>query len=131
MIEKRFVERAGRVVLQVTFRLPETLWADEIFLVGDFNGWNRASHPMQRDRAGCWFLTLELAIGRLYQFRYLRDGAEWFNDDHADAYVYNHYGSCNFVVVADPHFTGYVDEQSSRPDFCEPSAAPRQAGGPQ
>ncbi len=29
-----------------------------LFLIGDFNGWNRESHPMQRRHDGVWELTL-------------------------------------------------------------------------
>ncbi|MBI4581467.1 MAG: alpha amylase C-terminal domain-containing protein [Planctomycetes bacterium] len=32
--------------------------ADALFLVGDFNGWDRRSHPMQRDPYGVWSIFL-------------------------------------------------------------------------
>ena len=32
--------------------------ADEIHLIGDFNGWNRASHPMTRLDSGAWEIRL-------------------------------------------------------------------------
>jgi 1,4-alpha-glucan branching enzyme len=32
--------------------------AQALFLTGDFNGWDRASHPLQRDDAGVWSLFL-------------------------------------------------------------------------
>ncbi len=28
--------------------------AEQLFLIGDFNGWNRSSHPMERDQFGVW-----------------------------------------------------------------------------
>lgn len=28
------------------------------YLIGDFNGWNRESHPMERDDFGVWSLTI-------------------------------------------------------------------------
>ena len=108
MIEKTFVEDSGNPVVRTTFLLPSSMWADVVHLVGDFNDWNRTSHPLERDRSGRWTLTIDLALGRAYQFRYLRDSHEWLNDDRADAYVYNPYGSDNFVVVTDPNFKRYV-----------------------
>ncbi len=109
MIEKCFARQNGERMVKVTFRLPATLWVDTIHLVGDFNGWNCISHPLRQDRAGNWFLTVELEANRIYQFRYLCDGTEWFNDNQADAYIYNPAGSSNFAVVTDPDFVGYVD----------------------
>lgn len=32
--------------------------AQQLFLIGDFNGWNRQSHPMERDSNGVWSLFL-------------------------------------------------------------------------
>ena len=33
--------------------------AQEVYLVGDFNGWNETSHPLKKDDFGHWSLTLE------------------------------------------------------------------------
>lgn len=84
----------------VRFELPSSIWADVIHLVGDFNNWNRISHPLARDRYGdTWYITLELERGKEYQFRYLTNGTEWHNDSNADKYVPNIYGGTNSVVV--------------------------------
>ncbi len=112
MINKTFVETDRGMVARVTFTLPNSMWADVVNLVGDFNEWNRASHPLRRDRDGRWTITVDLELGRAYQFRYLRDGQDWMDDDQADCYVHNRYGSDNFVVVTDPNFTQYSDERN-------------------
>ena len=109
MIQKTFVNTEGRSMARVTFVMPNCTWADVIYLVGDFNHWNRTSHPLQRDRKGHWRLTLDLALGRAYVLRYLRDGEEWMNDNQADAHVSNPYGSANSVVITDPKFIPYYD----------------------
>ncbi len=109
MIHKTFLETEEGSVARVTFILPEGLWADEIYLVGDFNDWNRISHPFQRDHKGHWMVTIDLELGRAYQFRYLRDGWDWMNDGQADCYVHNHYGTDNSVIVTDPDFEPYCD----------------------
>ncbi len=112
MIHKTFVETEEGPVARVTFTLPEGLWVDKVYLVGDFNGWNRCSHPFQRDGEGRWILTVDLKPDRAYQFRYLRDGRDWMNDEQADCYVHNLYGTDNFVVVTDPNFDPYCDERN-------------------
>lgn len=101
MIQKQFVNSQGNRVCRITFTLPEDFWADEIYLVGDFNGWSRTSHPMKQMTSGQWYITLDLEVGRAYEFRYWCDG-EWINDDHADAYSTNPHGTHNSVVLTSP-----------------------------
>ncbi len=113
MIRKIFIETERGLVAQVTFILPNSTWAGTIYLVGDFNEWNHSSHPFQHDREGTWTLTLNLEVGRCYQFRYLRDG-EWISDSQADGFVGNTYGSNNSLVVTDPKFKRYSDERTDR-----------------
>lgn len=97
MVEKSFVRTERGVVAYVTFTLPEGLWADSISLVGDFNGWDTAAHPMRRDHQGRWTITIELEPNRTYEFLYYCDG-EWLTDSHADGYVENQYGGHNCLV---------------------------------
>lgn len=98
MIAKTFTISEGRLIAQVTFTLPDSLWAESIHLVGDFNDWDRTSHPLQRDYQGQWTLTVELEQGQAYQFRYLCDGQQWMSVYPAEAYVSSPDGVDNFVV---------------------------------
>ena len=107
MINKAFLEISGNKVVRVTFTLPNGPWSEQTHLVGDFNNWDRSSHPFRPDYSGQQSLTLDLDVGRAYQFRYLRNGEEWMNDSQADAYVYNRNGTYNFVVITDPNFKRY------------------------
>jgi 1,4-alpha-glucan branching enzyme len=84
----------------VTFEFPSSIWAETVHLVGEFNDWNQHSHPLTQHRdAENWSITLELSAGREYQFRYLVDGKDWYNDWQADKYVTNNFGGDNSVVV--------------------------------
>ena len=68
-------------------------------LVGDFNDWNRRSHPLTRSRDDeTWQITLELEQGKVFQFRYLVNGTDWQNDWKADRYVPNAFGGENSVL---------------------------------
>ncbi len=97
MITKSAGSRPGTV--QVTFRLPATIWADSVHLVGDFNGWNRQSHPLVHLRGDdAWQITLELEQGKSYQFRYLINDTDWQNDWNADHYAPNPFGGENSVL---------------------------------
>jgi len=83
--------------LYVSFELPSCLWADRIFLVGDFNQWDESSMPMRQDRDGIWRVTVELPLGHCYEFRYLIDGT-WMSDSHADGFAQNSFGISNSIV---------------------------------
>jgi len=97
MITKRLSKDPEKVF--VRFELPPAIWADHVYLVGDFNDWDEDSLPMTPDRGdGTWHITLELQTGKTYQFRYLVNGSEWHNDWKADDYVPNPFGGTNSVV---------------------------------
>mgnify|MGYP005839833319 FL=1 len=97
MIAKRAGPRPG--VVLVTFRLPDTLQAESVHLVGDMNDWDRHSLPLNRAHPeGPWEVTIEVEQGRTYHFRYLVDGAVWQNDWDADGYATNPFGGNNSVL---------------------------------
>jgi len=95
MIKKMTSSMPGYVC--VSFELPSCLWADRIYLVGDFNQWNESANPMRQERDGVWRAVLELPQGARYEFRYLIDG-KWMSDSHADGFAPNHYGVSNSIV---------------------------------
>ena len=86
--------------VRVIFELPSCIWADRIFLVGDFNHWDQRATPMCQERDGVWRAAIDLKAGTQAQFRYLIDG-QWRTDYHADGYLHNEFGSENSVVHAD------------------------------
>lgn len=47
--------------------------AESVSLVGDFNQWNPATHPMQKMADGGWFLVAELRHGH-HRYAFLVDG---------------------------------------------------------
>jgi 1,4-alpha-glucan branching enzyme len=96
MIVKRPSTHPGKTL--VTFELPASLWAESVYLVGDFNAWNRTSHPFRQERDGAWRITLELEQGILVRFRYLVDGNDWQNDSSADQHTPNPFGGIDSVV---------------------------------
>lgn len=83
---------------KVTFSLPAEVNAQTACLCGDFNEWDKESHPMKRKKDGSFSLTLQLEAGRHYHFRYFLDGERWENDWEADAYVPNPFGGEDSVL---------------------------------
>jgi 1,4-alpha-glucan branching enzyme len=96
MLQKKQV---GDGIVRVTFRVSHYIWADSIALVGEFNDWDTNRHFLQRTRDdGEWHISLVLEAGKSYRFRYLVDGKEWMDDDHADGYEPNPFGGFDSVV---------------------------------
>ncbi|MEO1287586.1 MAG: isoamylase early set domain-containing protein, partial [Chloroflexota bacterium] len=84
---------------KVTFYTPEEIEAEEVNLVGDFNGWDEGATPMEKLKDGRFKVILPLDKDEEYQFRYLVNGAEWHNDWEADKYVPNPFLGDNSVVT--------------------------------
>lgn len=96
MITRHYLR--SRNTCKVTFELAGVTPGSQVFLVGDFNHWNRAATPMRR-AGGCYTVTIELECGHSYHFRYLVDGADWVNDSGADRYSVNAYCLLNCVII--------------------------------
>ena len=80
---------------KVSFSLPG-IEAREVYVVGDFNKWNRTKHRMKKQKEN-WKVSVKLPAGE-YKFKYLVDG-NWLNDPAAHKYEGNPYGSEDSVVV--------------------------------
>lgn len=88
-------------VCKVTFRMSrnEVQGADEVNLVGDFNDWDINATPMKKLKNGDFSITLELEVGKVYQYRYFLDHERWENDWDADEYVQSYIGDVDNSVV--------------------------------
>jgi serine protease AprX len=54
--------------------------AESVHLVGDVNGWNASSHPMEQVLDGLWRIDIEApGVGR-YRYKFLIDGKSWAED---------------------------------------------------
>jgi len=75
------------------------LEARSVCLMGDFNGWNPASHPMERRRDGWWFLQVPLTHGH-HQYLFVVDGTPTL-DPHATGAARNErYAKVSLIAVS-------------------------------
>ena len=84
---------------RVTFKLPADVGAEKVSLCGEFNDWDKTSHPMRKLKDGSFSVTVTLKKGNSYRFRYWLDDERWENDWEADAYEPNEFGSEDSVAV--------------------------------
>ncbi len=99
MIKKQFVK--SRNVTKVTFELDQSVSAENVMLIADFNDWQPVS--FKQAKSGTWKLTQELEPGKSYQFRYVLeqgDQLSFINDPEADGVVANDQGTENAVIQA-------------------------------
>ena len=81
MIHKRRSTRPGCIC--VTFELPDSLWANQVYLTGDLVDTPLSKVPMRQERDGAWRLTLDLPIGTQYKYRYQID-QRWYTEWNAE-----------------------------------------------
>ena len=86
-------------VVHVTFAVPADMHDADVYLVGDFNDWDRDATPLVPDDEGMLTVTLALEAGRQYAFRYRTKDGRWFNDESADDYEPNEFGGSNGILT--------------------------------
>ena len=89
--QSKNLARKQRVVFSL--KAPD---AREVKLIGDFNQWNLATHPMKMDHTGVWKRIVMLSPGR-YEYKFLVDG-RWERDPKNDEICSNCYGTDNSVI---------------------------------
>ena len=87
-----------------------------VSVVGDFNQWDPAAHPLKPRTNGKRSVVVTLPPGSRHAFRYLADGGEFFDDPEADGFEDNGYGGTHGVVV--------LDIPMATPTVAKPAAAP-------
>lgn len=96
MLQKEFTPK--RTVCKVTFAIPAE-WAEKnVKLVGDFNDWDQSADALKKKKDK-WETTLRLKPESEYRFKYVLDGERWENDDAADSYIPNEFGTEDSLLV--------------------------------
>ena len=84
---------------RVTFELPAEVGAKMASVAGEFNQWDKESHPLTARKGGRFSRTITLEAKSEFRFRYWVDGERWENDWDADKYVPNEFGTEDSVVT--------------------------------
>ena len=94
-IKKQYLK--SKPVCKVTFSI-EAKEAKKVTVAGDWNKWNVKKQPLKKLKNGTFKGTLDLPKDKSYEFKYVVDG-NFVNDDQADGYVWNEYGSSENGVL--------------------------------
>lgn len=70
--------------VKVTFVLPVEAVDQAVSVVGEFNDWDPLAHPLKKRSNGTRSVSVELAAGRAYRFKYLVADGSWLTDPDAD-----------------------------------------------
>lgn len=100
MLNRKGKARQDGVVKKTTKKVSFSLVApdaEEVLLVGDFNGWEDNPYLLKKDKKGTWKASINLIPGR-YEYRFLVD-SEWCNDSNCSTFVFNPYGGKNCVIT--------------------------------
>jgi len=94
-ITKQYLK--SKPVVKVTFAVPAEE-AKKVTVLGSFNEWNtKKAVALKKLKNGTFKGTVDLEKDNSYEFKYLVDGT-YINDDQADAYAWNDFGSENGVI---------------------------------
>lgn len=96
MISKEFTPK--RTICKVRVQLPADKAEKEAAVVGDFNDWDPTANKLEKKNGG-WETVLRLKPNKEYSFRYYLDGQRWENEEEADEYRANSYGTEDSVLV--------------------------------
>lgn len=92
-----------------------------VSVVGDFNQWDPAAHPLKPRTNGKRSAVVTLPPGSRHAFRYLADGGHFFDDPEADGYEDNGYGGTHGVIVlAIPAWTAPAKKAAPKPSAAKP-----------
>ena len=88
-IKKQYLKNNS--ICKVTFSIAAKE-AENVSVIGDFNGWNTKADPLKKLKNGTFKGTVDLQKGQSYEFRYTVDG-DYVNDEEADDYLWNDFAA--------------------------------------
>ena len=98
MLTKKFLKTKDEAEVTFEFNRNDVT---SVALVGDFNDWQAIEMKFNK-KTQSFKAKVKLPKGGTFHFRYLLNDTEWENDDKADQYLPNAFGSENSVVNTTP-----------------------------
>ena len=87
MLSKKLIIKTKTYKIKFDISKEDAVNISSIIVLGDFNEWSYDNaFALKRDKSGAFSGTFEVPAGRSYHFRYLVNGADWYNDNSADRF---------------------------------------------
>jgi hypothetical protein len=88
--------RKNGVTVRFSLEAPT---ADQVNVVGDWNGWNPAANPLLDDDGdGIWETEIELLPGKEYRYQFFIDDNTWIADPQAPLKIEDGFGGLNSIL---------------------------------
>lgn len=97
MLKRQKVKGSNQV--KVTFVTKHDPEKPKVSVVGDFNEWNPAAHQMVKRANNTRSVTITLPANSRYAFRYYAADGTWFDEEAADDFEPNEFGTRNCVIL--------------------------------
>jgi hypothetical protein len=97
MLKREPVKKGNQV--KVTFVVPHDPDQPRISVLGDFNAWDPSATPLVKRANNTRSASVTLDPNRKYEFRYRTESGEWLDEEQADEYKPNEFGTRNCVIV--------------------------------
>jgi predicted flap endonuclease-1-like 5' DNA nuclease len=125
MIKKEYSK--SKPVCKVTFTLTSDQVGKkaEVRVLGTFNEWSWDKGLAMKAKKKDYTASIELPAGETYEFRYLVNGQDWFNDESADDYSGTPFFSHNCIMVIDPVETKKAAPKAKAKATPKAKAAPK------
>jgi len=98
-IIREYIKDGSKCVVTFTFPKEIAQEANSVAVAGSFNGWDKYSHPLKKNRSGEFILKVEVDANREHEFRFVINENRWENAWNADKYVWSEYGNCDNSVI--------------------------------
>lgn len=92
------IERENTDPFTLYFPDPEKKYTG-IFLVGDFNNWRARELPLTYAE-GNWYINIHLETNRVYEYKFISDADEYFDDPFNPFKTISGIGTVNNVMVS-------------------------------
>jgi len=93
---RRGAGSAESLTVRFTLEAPQ---AEQVYVVGDWNGWDPAADPLfDEDSDGVWEAEITLDPGREYRYQFYIDESEWVADPNAPLNIDDGFGGENSIL---------------------------------
>lgn len=124
MIKKQYSKKKPVCKLSFSLSTEQIGKQVDVRVLGQFNDWSWEKGLVLKAKKKSYEGSIELEAGNSYEFRYLVNGHQWFNDEAADDYVPTPFFSHNSLVVLD---AVEIAKPAKKATVAKKAAAPKKA----